>query len=102
MSKSKISIKDIDHVAKLARLRLSEKEKKTYTKQISEVLSYMDRLNQVDTKNTPPFFQTALDPLSPSDLRSDHPKDCFSQKTALSTASKTIKNYIVAPQTIKK
>jgi len=102
MTKSSISSEKIDHVAKLARLRLSEKEKKTYTKQISEILFYMDRLNRVDTKNTPPSFQVTLDPLSASALRPDQPKNCLSQKAALSGAPSITKNYIVAPQAIKK
>jgi len=102
MAKPKLSVKDIDYIAKLARLQLSEEEKKTYTKQISEVLSYMDRLNKVDTKNVPPAFQVALDPFSPSALRSDKPRTSLSQKAALSAAAKTNKNYIVVPQTIKK
>lgn len=41
---------DIDHIASLARLRLSEKEKIMYADQLSVVLDYIGVLNEVDTE----------------------------------------------------
>lgn len=46
-----ISIKDVEHIAKLARLGLSDKEKDKYSKELSDILAYMDKLREVDTKN---------------------------------------------------
>ena len=37
-----ITIKDVEHVAKLARLELTEDEKEMYTKQLSDVLKHVD------------------------------------------------------------
>lgn len=42
---------DITHVAKLANLPLSDEEKEKYTKQLSEVLDYIAKLNELDTTN---------------------------------------------------
>lgn len=42
---------DITHVAKLANLTLTDEEKSTYSDQLSSVLDYIARLNEVDTKN---------------------------------------------------
>lgn len=50
-----ISIKDVEHVAKLARLELTEEEKEKYSKQLGDILKYADELNEVDTKNVEPM-----------------------------------------------
>lgn len=45
-----IDIKDVEHLEELARLKLSEKEKKLYATQLSSILEYMDKLQQVDVE----------------------------------------------------
>lgn len=40
---------EIKHVAKLARLKLTDEEVRKYGKQLSQILDYMDILNEVDT-----------------------------------------------------
>ena len=50
-----ITIKDVEHVAKLARLELTEEEKELYTKQLGDVLKYVDQMNEVDTTNIKPM-----------------------------------------------
>ena len=47
----KLSPQKIQHIAKLARLELSEKETKMYADQLSVVLDYVEMLNEVNTKN---------------------------------------------------
>jgi aspartyl-tRNA(Asn)/glutamyl-tRNA(Gln) amidotransferase subunit C len=48
---------NIDHVAHLARLGLSPEEKEKFSKQLSKILEYAECLKEVNTKETPPFFQ---------------------------------------------
>ena len=50
-----ITIKDVEHVAKLARLELTEEEKELYTRQLGDVLKYVDQMNEVDTSNVKPM-----------------------------------------------
>ena len=52
-----ITVKDVEHVAKLARLELTEEEKTLYTKQLGDVLKYVDQMNEVDTSNVKPMTQ---------------------------------------------
>ena len=40
---------DIEKVAKLARLELSEEEKKVFGVQMEQILAYMEQLNRLDT-----------------------------------------------------
>jgi len=49
-----VTKKDVEHVAKLARLGLSDKEKELFTKQLSDILGYAENLNKLDLKDTPP------------------------------------------------
>ena len=51
----KITKKDVEHVAKLARLHLGEKEKEKFTQQLDKILKFMDKLNELDTKNVKPL-----------------------------------------------
>ena len=48
---------DILHIAKLANLTLSEKEVEKYLGQLSDILSYFEKLNEVDTAKIPETSQ---------------------------------------------
>jgi aspartyl-tRNA(Asn)/glutamyl-tRNA(Gln) amidotransferase subunit C len=49
-----IDDKTVKHVAHLARLELSDKELKLYSAQLASILSYISKLNEIDTANVPP------------------------------------------------
>ncbi len=49
-----LSLQDVEHVAELARLSLTEDEKIAYQAQLSAILGYFDRLKQLDTRDIPP------------------------------------------------
>ncbi len=49
-----ITIKDVEHVANLARLELSEAEKTQFTEQLNSILSYANKLNSLDTEHVAP------------------------------------------------
>ena len=48
---SKLSIEQIEHIAKLSRLELSKEEKELYSEQLSSVLEYVGQLSEIDTEN---------------------------------------------------
>jgi len=50
----KITKEQLLHVAGLARLRLEAKDLERLTRQLGDILSYMDTLNRVDTRGVPP------------------------------------------------
>ena len=50
----KITKQEVEHVALLARLHLSETEIEQFTGQIDAILMYMDKLNELDTKDVEP------------------------------------------------
>jgi len=45
-----ISKKQVQHIAKLARVELTEKEKEKFSKELSSILDYVGQLRKVDTK----------------------------------------------------
>ena len=42
---------DIEHLAKLARLKLTDAEKELFSKQMGTVIKYIEKLSELDTKN---------------------------------------------------
>ena len=50
-----ITKKDVEYVALLARLELSEEEKAVYTEQLGAILEYASVLNELDTQDVPPL-----------------------------------------------
>jgi len=55
---SKITRKQVLHVAKLAELKLSSREVEKYKKQLSEIIEYVENLSKLDTKDIKPTGQT--------------------------------------------
>lgn len=49
-----ITLKDVEHVANLARLELSDAEKEQFTDQLNAILKYAEKLNSLDTDNVEP------------------------------------------------
>ncbi len=50
-----IGTKDVEHVAKLARLELTQEETEKYSKQLGEILKYVEQMNEVDTTGIEPM-----------------------------------------------
>ena len=50
-----ITVKDVKHVATLARLSLTEDECTQFTEQLDKIIGYFDQLNQVDTSGIEPM-----------------------------------------------
>lgn len=49
-----LSIEDVEKIADLARLELSEEEKRMYQAQLSTILEYVEQLNQLELEQVPP------------------------------------------------
>ncbi len=50
-----LSIEQVEHVARLARLDLSAAEKEAYAQQLGMILEYADRINALDTEGVEPL-----------------------------------------------
>lgn len=79
----KISEKDVEHVALLSRLELTDDDKKDYTKSLNAILDYMDMLNKLDTSEVEPTAHVL--PLK-NVFREDKLEAGLDKKQALSNA----------------
>jgi aspartyl-tRNA(Asn)/glutamyl-tRNA(Gln) amidotransferase subunit C len=86
---------EVEHIARLARLALTKEEKERFRIQLSDILEYAARLQEVDTSHIPPTA-TVL-PLR-SVLRPDEPGPCMPLKLVLQNAPLTTDDqFRVAP-----
>lgn len=74
---------EVRHVAELAKLRLSDAEVEQFTGQLSAILDYAARLQEVDTSSVPPTPYVL--PLS-NVMRADEPAPGLSNEEALANA----------------
>ena len=87
----------IQHIADLARLKLTDAEIKKFLPQLKEILDAFSKLDKVNTSNTLPSFQ----PVELKNmLREDKVKPCLSQEKALSNAKEKKDGYFKGPMAV--
>jgi aspartyl-tRNA(Asn)/glutamyl-tRNA(Gln) amidotransferase subunit C len=74
---------DVQHVAKLASLSLSEAEAQRFADELAAIVRYVAQLDELDTRDVPPTAHVALDRMP---LRADEPRPCLSHEDALAQA----------------
>ena len=91
---AKLKNSDILHVAKLAKLNLSENEIKKFQKQLGEIITYVNELNEVDTSGVEPTSQTTkMENVS----RKDKKEISLDKDLALSQVDESYNNYFIVP-----
>lgn len=65
--------KEIQHIAELARIKLTKKEEGGFKKDLSSILDYVKKLNELETENIEPLYQTTgiINALRPDEHRKD-------------------------------
>jgi aspartyl-tRNA(Asn)/glutamyl-tRNA(Gln) amidotransferase subunit C len=94
----KISKQEVEHVAKLARLELSEQEKDKLTDQLSNILTYVETLNSLDTKGVEPTSHV-LD--IKNVMRDDVAMQGLTQEQALANAPDKAAGHYKVPKIIE-
>lgn len=92
-----ITIKDVEHIAKLAKLEFSDDEKEKFTHQFNDILKYMEQLNLLDTTNVEPLSQVIE--LS-NVFRDDIVKPSTPTEEALKNAPDKTEEYFKVPKVI--
>jgi aspartyl-tRNA(Asn)/glutamyl-tRNA(Gln) amidotransferase subunit C len=90
-----ISADDVRHVAKLAKLSLSEAEVTLYTGQLEKLLAHFETLQQLDVAGVPPTPRAI--PLH-NVLREDTVTESFGNAAALAAAPSTEGPYFKVPK----
>jgi aspartyl-tRNA(Asn)/glutamyl-tRNA(Gln) amidotransferase subunit C len=94
----KISREEIEHIASLARLYLSEREKELFGLQLSSILDYMEKLNELDTVDVEPTSHVL--PLS-NVMRDDIPQPSIPREDALLNAPDHTDKFFRVPKIIE-
>lgn len=94
----RISKEDIEHIASLARLHLTEGEKDLFGLQLSRILDYMEKLNELDTTDVEPTSHVL--PLS-NVMRDDVSGPSIQREDALMNAPDHTDKFFRVPKIIE-
>ncbi len=93
-----IDIKTVDEIAHLARLEFDEQSKPEILNDINRMLSFVDKLNELDTSSVEPLIYMTNEK---NVMRADVPETTLTQKEALKNAPKKDSDYFKAPKVIE-
>ncbi len=93
-----ISRADVEHVARLARLALTEEELDRFQAQLSVILDEAEKVKRLPTEGVPPTAQAVP---QTNVWRDDVPGACLTQQEALSTAPEAEQGRFMVPQIIE-
>jgi len=100
----KISQQEVLRVAELAHLELSPEEIETYRGQLDEILTYVDKLKELDVSNIEPMAQVLFPQAGDNhpELREDVPRTCDVGDAVLSRAPDAEKPFFRVPKVIER
>ncbi len=91
----KITTEEIQHIANLARLNLSESELATMTGQLGKILNYVDTLEKIDTTGIPPTTHAVT---ITNAFREDSVRPSLDREAALANAPKADSESFIVPK----
>ncbi|MBU9712892.1 Asp-tRNA(Asn)/Glu-tRNA(Gln) amidotransferase subunit GatC [Evansella tamaricis] len=94
----RITKEKVEHVANLARLEFTEKELETFAKQLDDIITYAEQLNELDTTNVVPTSH-ALDVKNV--VREDEIKPSLDRKDTLKNAPDQEDGQVKVPSVIE-
>ena len=100
----RVDEKDVLYVADLANLELTPEERKSMVRDLSSILDYISRLNELDTSNVPAMAQLARQQGEESDSgqREDVLRPCLPHEEAMKNAPVTDGQFFKVPKVIER
>lgn len=94
-----VTIKDVGHIAKLAKLKFSDEEIEKLQSELNQVLQYIDKLNELNLDEVEP-----LENINPTEniFREDAVKPGITKEEALKNAPSKTDNFFKVPKVIDK
>lgn len=89
----------VEHVARLAHLSLTAEEAERYREQLSSILGYIEKLQQLDVTDVPPTTHAVEVKTTP--LRPDEPRPSLPPDEALANAPQRESTYFLVPRIIE-
>ncbi len=93
----RIDPEQVRHIGKLARLKLSEAEVERFSEQLSDILAYVEKLEQLDTEGIEPYAHA----LGVTNVfRADEPGEPLTPSDALANAPGRDRNFFTVPKVL--
>jgi aspartyl-tRNA(Asn)/glutamyl-tRNA(Gln) amidotransferase subunit C len=98
----KITEKEVRYVADLANLKLTGEEIGRLSKDLDEILTHIDTLNELDTSNVQPMTQVLYDAEETATLREDRERPTLGNQAALANAPLAGAGYYKVPKVMER
>jgi aspartyl-tRNA(Asn)/glutamyl-tRNA(Gln) amidotransferase subunit C len=98
----KITEKEVRYVADLANLALTEEEIGRMAHDLDEILTHIDKLNELDTSGVEPMAQVLYDAEETATLRADRERPSLSNADAVANAPVSGGGYFKVPLVIER
>lgn len=96
----KITGRDVEYVAALAHLELTPQEKQRFEQQLDSILTYIDKLNELDTSGVEPMAQVLAESRPDVAVRDDALRACLPRAEALAAAPDADETFFKVPKVI--
>jgi len=90
----RVTVETVDRVARLARLSLTDEERRLFARQLEEILAWAESLQALDTSSVPPMSQ----PRDTSSLREDEPGASLEREAVLEGAPDSAEGLFRVPR----
>ncbi len=93
-----ISIKQIEQVAGLSRIMLTDEEKNIFREQLTDILGYIEKLNELDTDDVQPMaYATSLQNV----FREDKQESSFARQEILELSPSSTNGFFKVPKILE-
>jgi aspartyl-tRNA(Asn)/glutamyl-tRNA(Gln) amidotransferase subunit C len=92
----RVTEETVEHVARLARLSLTDEERRLFARQLDEILAWAESLQALDTADVPPMSH----PREDEALREDEPRAGLDRQSAFQAAPEAADGLFRVPRVI--
>ena len=98
----KLTEQEVRYVAGLANLKLTDDEIRKFVADLGDILTHVDKLNEVDVSGVEPMAQVLYDAEETATLREDTERPTIENATALANAPLAGGGYFKVPKVIER
>lgn len=92
-----VTKKDVEYIASLSKLKFSDEELDNFTHQLNDILTYVEKLNELDTENVEPLSHPVE---NQNVFRDDELKESISTEEALKNSPSRTEEFFRVPKVI--
>jgi len=93
-----IDIKQIEQIANLSRIRLTDDEKNIFREQLTDILGYIEKLNELDTDDVQPMaYATSIKNV----FREDQQESSFPRQEILELSPSSANGFFKVPKVLE-